>query len=246
MKYFSILLAAGVLAACQPVVPNDYAGAGDSGYLQSQTAAAQREAALTGRPLTPIQSQPLTGTARPVAVDASPANPAPVPVAVTPLGTQPAQTAQTVATIGGNGSISDEQSFDAVAGRESIESDAARLAANRQQYQVVQPTDLPTRPGGLPNIVEYALRTNNPVGVQLYDRFAFNARNRNLRNCAAYASSDQAQQDFLARGGPQKDRRVLDPDGDGYACRWNPAPFRAARNAAIPQPTDGLAPQPVQ
>lgn len=42
-----------------------------------------------------------------------------------------------------NPGISDENSFDAVSSRQSIESDAARLEANRQQYQVVQPTALP-------------------------------------------------------------------------------------------------------
>ncbi len=229
MKQVSILIAAGVLAACQPVTPNDYAGAGDSGYVQSQAAAAAREAALTGQPVTPVVAQPLTADIRSVPIDASPANPAPVQVGVAPT--------PTASQIGSDGTISDEQNFDAVSGRESIESDAARLEANRQQYRVIQPTDLPTRPGSLPNIVDYALRTNNPVGAQLYDRFSlFGSTNRHLRACAAYASADLAQQDFLARGGPQKDRRGLDPDGDGFACRWNPAPFRAAAGAARVQP----------
>ena len=38
----------------------------------------------------------------------------------------------------------------------------------------------------------------------------------------------RAQIDFLAKGGPERDRLGVDPDGDGYACAWNPAPFRAA------------------
>lgn len=48
------------------------------------------------------------------------------------------------------------------------------------------------------------------------------------RNCAGYASPDQAQIDFLANGGPQRDRKGLDPDGDGFACGWDPSPFRSA------------------
>jgi hypothetical protein len=32
----------------------------------------------------------------------------------------------------------------------------------------------------------------------------------------------------LARGGPDKDPRGLDPDGDGFACGWDPAPFLLA------------------
>ena len=66
--------------------------------------------------------------------------------------------------------ISDEQDFDAVSSRQTIESDASRLEANRQLYKVIAPTALPTRSGSVPNVVAYALQTNNPVGVQLYRR----------------------------------------------------------------------------
>jgi hypothetical protein len=37
---------------------------------------------------------------------------------------------------------------------------------------------------------------------------------------------DQAQSDFILAGGPQKDRKGMDPDGDGYACGWDPAVYR--------------------
>ena len=42
------------------------------------------------------------------------------------------------------------------------------------------------------------------------------------------SSPDQAQIDFLSKGGPERDRLSLDPDGDGYACGWDPRPFRKA------------------
>ncbi len=29
-------------------------------------------------------------------------------------------------------------------------------------------------------------------------------------------------------GGPERDQFGIDPDGDGYACRWDPSPFRKA------------------
>ena len=69
---------------------------------------------------------------------------------------------------------------------------------------------------------------------------------RHAQACAAFASPDQAQIDFLARGGPERDRKGLDPDGDGFACSWNPAPFRKARAAAQPAatPAPGVAAQP--
>ncbi len=124
--------------------------------------------------------------------------------------------------------VSDEQDFEAVKSRESIESDKARIEANRAQYVVIQPGSLPTRPGDTgPNIVEFALATTNPVGVALYGRGGI-AFTSNDRACLKYTSSDLAQQAFLASGGPESDRKNLDPDGDGFACDWDPTPFRAA------------------
>lgn len=145
-------------------------------------------------------------------VQASPSNPAP----------------QTYSNPG----ISDENDFAAVSGRETIASDAERIAKNRQQYQQIAPTAVPTRTGAaLPNIVGYALATSNPVGARVFSRTGFNLQAKAARNCAKYPSPDQAQIAFLDGGGPQRDRLGLDPDGDGFACSWDPAPFRqAARN----------------
>lgn len=142
-------------------------------------------------------------------VEATPANAAPVVV--------------------NNLGISDEQDFTAVSNRESIESDAQRRARQAAAYQVVQPTALPDPPADTgPNIVEYALNAPNRRGQAWYSRFTLFAQSRFERNCAEYRSPDEAQRDFLARGGPERDPRGLDPDGDGFACGWDPAPFRAA------------------
>lgn len=122
--------------------------------------------------------------------------------------------------------ISDENDFNAVSQRETIESDAERIARNRAQYVVIPPGALPTRPGELgPNVVDYALATNHPVGTQLYRRSSFSLTNTQGA-CMRFASPDLAQQEFLRRGGPDRDRLGLDPDGDGYACGWDPSPFR--------------------
>ncbi|MEO1238509.1 MAG: hypothetical protein AAFW64_02395 [Pseudomonadota bacterium] len=129
-----------------------------------------------------------------------------------------------------NPDISDEQDFDAVSNRQTIESDAARLERLREEYTVIQPEALPSRPGSVgPNVVEYALSTRHPVGTQLHRRTGANpSQEALLRRCAAFVSADAAQREFLNRGGPRRDPRGLDPDGDGYACAWDPAPFRAA------------------
>ncbi len=126
-------------------------------------------------------------------------------------------------------SISDENDFAAVSSRQTIESDAERIARNKAQYEVVTPTALPTRSGSSqPNIVDFALSTSNPKGNRIYSRSGFNSAAKAARNCAKFASPDLAQSTFLSKGGPQKDRQGLDPDGDGYACTWDPAPFRQA------------------
>ncbi len=132
-------------------------------------------------------------------------------------------------TVAGNGGISAENDFNAVGNVRSINDDAELIAQNRAQYRVVQPTALPQRSGSTgPNIVDYALSTKHPVGTQIHTRVGINKASRFERNCAKYASPDQAQSEFLAKGGPSRDRLGLDPDGDGYACSWDPRPFRTA------------------
>jgi len=133
----------------------------------------------------------------------------------------------TVSPIKKDISLSNEQDFDAVASEQSIESDAARIAANREKYIVVEVKDLPTREGTTPNVVDYAIQTDNPVGVQLYRRFVLSTENRYRKNCQKFSTSEMAQQAFLAGGGPVRDRLGIDPDGDGFACDWDPRSFRA-------------------
>ncbi|SHI39619.1 hypothetical protein [Wenxinia saemankumensis] len=240
------------LAACAGQVPDSGRGVGTSDYSLYELERAQREAALRGLPTgTPIvpPSGP-AGVAAPgvSATDLAAAGIGPAaPVATAPLGapaaapmapagavpTAPSTPYDPDRTMGvqaspSNAAISDEQNFDAVASRESIESDAQRMAQNAAAYQVVQPTALPQRTQTGPNIVEYALNAPNRRGQEWYSRSILATQGRFERNCAAYRSPDEAQRDFLARGGPERDRLGLDPDGDGFACGWDPAPFLAA------------------
>lgn len=219
-------LTLGLLAACASEVPDSARGVGFDNYDTYQQ---RRDAVLEGRsdtttirPPSPVTGAPLSALtpeeqARAAnsgvdPVQASPSNPAP----------------QVVENPGG---ISGENDFDAVSNARSIEGDAALIEQNRARYQVIQPEALPTRPGSdMPNIVAYALQTTNPKGAPIYRRSAFASDARHQRNCAAFSSADLAQEAFLANGGPDRDRQNLDPDGDGFACTWDPAPFRAVRN----------------
>ena len=44
--------------------------------------------------------------------------------------------------------------------------------------------------------------------------------------CLRYQSEELAQYAFLRSGGPNIDSRGVDPDGDGYACGWDPSVYR--------------------
>jgi hypothetical protein len=220
-------------AACAPSVPDSGVGFGDYATYQSQTLPAPAPVSATALPPGGIPSSDLAAAGigaaplgAPIGTTASAVDPLrtsgvqATPANALPAGAIPAGMAQNV--------ISDEQDFDAVATRESIESDAARRAQQAAQYQIVQPTALPTPPANTgPNIVAYALSAPNRVGQPWYSRFVF-AGSRYERNCASYRSADEAQQAFLEAGGPERDSLGIDPDGDGFACRWDPAPFLAA------------------
>lgn len=246
------LVALAVLAACGPVVPDSNpqgAGFQDyNSYVRNSVAGNQPSA----YPGAGIATQPVTGfsTDSAAAAIAAAEGGTAAPLNGTGFGAVTAQAGaalpgidpacqgrgQTMAGIQETtsemnyaaGGVSDEQDFGAVSSRESIESDKQRIACNRQQYVVVQPGAIPQRPNDEgPNIAAYALATNNAPGVKLYSRPPFYLTNPE-KACAKFTSSDKAQQAFLAAGGPQRDSKALDPDGDGFACAWDPRPFRAA------------------
>ncbi|MBV7378653.1 hypothetical protein [Maritimibacter dapengensis] len=236
----TVSLAALALAACTPTMPDSGAGS--------------RETQLSGGPAIPaaasVSAQPLVSEGAAIAAETSAAlglstqsqsGGAPMsamsPSATSADGTTGSASVATVEdgtqVTNPGAALSDEQNFQAVASRETIESDAERIAENRARYVQIEPTQLPQREGGNgASIVQYALKTNNPLGQQMYSRTGFAAEARFQRNCAKYTSPDRAQEAFLDAGGPQRDRMGIDPDGDGFACYWDPTPFREARNGA--------------
>lgn len=214
-----------VLAACSPAVPDSRATA------TAPAASLPRAASVATAPLDGGANSPeALAAATAQALGVAPAGGAPMTAMAAGTATNPLPEGTPVAPA----AISDEQSFDAVTARETPESDAARIAENREQYVVIQPTDLPPRPDGQgPSTVAFALATNNVPGQALYDRSSlFSSESRFARNCAKYGGDDAAQQAFLDAGGPERDRYGIDPDGDGFACYWDPRPFRAARQGA--------------
>lgn len=229
-----VLILAGVfaLAACAPQQFDRPRGVGFDDMSSFEIDRARREAALAGTvdPFAPppaVQSSaigPVGG-----AIPASDLAAAGIGQGGTGAPLAPPMQPGLAPVIASNTGISDEQDFDAVAGRETIESDAQRRQAAIAAQEQIAPQPLPVRPATTgPNIVEYALNAPNAKGQEWYSRSLLSGQARFQRNCAAYATADDAQRDFLARGGPERDRLGIDPDGDGFACGWDPEPFRRA------------------
>lgn len=240
MRVFLGLACAALLAACAPEIPDS-----NPGFDNSLDAQRARELELTGaggtlvpppvvsderlEPAEPFSVTPAPQTAGSTSNASSADIAAQTAAALQATSTTPPPVAGSTEAVSNAAGISNENDFSAVSSERSIAGDAQRIQENRQQYEVVQPTALPTRSGTSdPNIVNYALQTTHARGTRLYTRSGINLAARAQRVCAGYASADQAQIDFLAKGGPDKDRLGVDPDGDGFACAWNPAPFRAA------------------
>ena len=102
-----------------------------------------------------------------------------------------------------------------------------QLDAARSQLVVVQPGALPNRVEGV-NVALYAQQSTNALGERRFDRNV-GTRVAGVGSCGRYRDPDAAQRAFLTAGGPQADRYGLDPDGDGFACSFDPGPYRALR-----------------
>lgn len=239
-----LAIAAGLaLSACQPAFPDSGRGVGFDGTFEQQMQQREREAAIlsgsvpapasvTSAPLndgspeaTAAETARVLAATRPGGASNGLGNDALSNSGFEPINASPSNPAPAVIDSAG---ISNENNFDAVSGQRSIGDDAARIAANRAQYQVVQPEALPDRADAGPNIVAFALESKHALGTQIYKRIGLNKASKYARACAEYSHPDQAQIAFLAAGGPTRDRSGMDPDGDGFACEWDPTPFRRA------------------
>ena len=74
------------------------------------------------------------------------------------------------------------------------------------------------------NVALYGRLTSNKVGEQIYNRIK--TKRKKTDPCRRFVAADDAQRFFLEHSGPQKDLWNLDPDGDGFACHWDPGLYR--------------------
>ncbi len=101
--------------------------------------------------------------------------------------------------------------------REAFAARMAQIAAQRQEVTTASVPDVPSV-----NVAAYARSTSNAVGQSVYSRSG-------KKGSCNYPSSVDAQRVFLESGGPANDPKGLDPDGDGFACSFNPAIYRQIR-----------------
>lgn len=166
----------------------------------------ERPAAPTA-PSGPIATQRLAPAAQPAA-------PAPTPA--------PAPTVIASATAPQD-AIRDQQVYHAGESRRTTPTGTAPAQAEIVTASIPAPSD-----HGGPNLVAYALNASNPVGTEAYRRINPLRWSRWQDACLQYRNQDAAQTAFLENGGPARDPGNLDPDGDGYACWWDPTPLRQA------------------
>lgn len=247
MRFLAALGAVCALVACSPEIPDSGAGAGvgfgDYGtYMREQERArvAAGPARIVPQPQVvslppqgprpqagaPMQSAALqgapiqSGTIRSGPIPSGQASwPAPMPAQ------QVAAAPPSSAQQGPTGPIT-TQDFPTLAAAQQG-GPVSYPAPAQGRVEMVAASALPQRPGDMPNILEYALSTRNNVGETVWRRTVLTVQNHD-RNCRGFVNSDLAQEEFLRRGGPERDPLNLDPDGDGFACWWDPRPFRAA------------------
>lgn len=242
MRATIAIVSVAVIAACSPTIPDSAAGVGFKDYDTYLAEQRAREQALrTGQPVTvqpPANAAPGTDPVV-VVVEQTPEQQTASAAVAAVRGTQdPVQVASASQTTPvaqvpttDNPDLSDEQDFSAVSSRQSIQSDAQRREAQSAQYQVIAPKALPSRPrGGVQTPIEFAVATSHPIGAKVYSRSPFTSTSKFAKACAKYTSGEAAQDAFLKAGGPKRDKLGVDPDGDGYACRWDPTVYRVARS----------------
>ena len=74
------------------------------------------------------------------------------------------------------------------------------------------------------NLAVFARSVSNKLGEKIYYR-NFVSIDSSL-GCKKFSNKNDAQIFFLENGGPKHDLHNIDPDGDGFACKWDPAIYR--------------------
>ena len=102
---------------------------------------------------------------------------------------------------------------------------AAKKLENARKERIEIKVDNSTNYSDYVNVAKFARETKNKKGEKIFNRLIFSIYD-NWNECSKFKTKDEAQRKFLKDGGPYKDRFNLDPDGDGFACDWDPEIYR--------------------
>ena len=98
--------------------------------------------------------------------------------------------------------------------REELKAGRVVLEANRKEK--IAPKSV--------NLAVFARSVSNRLGEKIYYR-KYISSNAEL-GCKKFSNKNAAQIFFLENGGPKNDFYNIDADGDGFACKWDPAIYR--------------------
>ena len=74
------------------------------------------------------------------------------------------------------------------------------------------------------NLAVFARSVSNKLGEKIYYRNFISSDAGS--GCKKFSNNNAAQIFFLENGGPKNDFHNMDDDGDGFACKWDPAIYR--------------------
>ena len=74
------------------------------------------------------------------------------------------------------------------------------------------------------NLAVFARSVSNKLGEKIYYRNFISSGAGS--GCKKFSNKNAAQIFFLENGGPKNDFHNMDVDGDGFACKWDPAIYR--------------------
>ena len=74
------------------------------------------------------------------------------------------------------------------------------------------------------NLAVFARSVSNTLGEKIYYRNFISSGAAS--GCKKFFNKNAAQIFFLENGGPKNDFYNIDEDGDGFACKWDPAIYR--------------------
>ena len=74
------------------------------------------------------------------------------------------------------------------------------------------------------NLAVFARSVSNKLGEKIYYRNFISSNDGS--GCKKFSNKNAAQIFFLENGGPKNDFYNIDEDGDGFACKWDPAIYR--------------------